>query len=184
VAQAVNNVVFADPGNEEAKSLQADALEQLGYQAENGTWRDFYLSAAKELRDGVSVVAVPSTASPDIVTAMTSEMLLGFLAVRLNGPKAAEKDWTFNLELSGPDESWGLEVANGVLNFTEGLAFGSPTATISCARSAINDVILGKTSFGGQIENGAISIDGDGSAFTEFLELLDDFEFWFNIATP
>lgn len=184
VAQAVNNVVFADPGNSGAKSLQADALEQLGYQSENGTWRDFYLSAAKELRDGVAAVAVPNTASPDFVTAMTSEMLLGFLAVRLNGPRAADKDWTFNLDLGGPDESWGLEVGNGVLNFTEGLRFDEPTATISCERSAIDEVILGRASFSDQIGSGAIVIDGEAAAFTEFLGLLDDFEFWFNIVTP
>ncbi len=53
VAQVVNNLVFADPDNQEARALQADALEQLGYQAESGPWRNFYLSAAKELRDGV-----------------------------------------------------------------------------------------------------------------------------------
>ena len=184
VAQAVNNVVFADPGNMEARKLQADALEQLGYQAENGTWRDFYLTGAKELRDGVAAVAVPSTASLDIVTAMTSKMLLDFLAVRLNGPQAATKAWTFNLELKGAGETWGLEVGNGVLNSTEGLSFDSPTASVSCSRAAINDVILGKVSFAEQIDSGEITIDGDGEAFTEFLGLLDDFEFWFNIVTP
>ena len=63
VAQAVNYVVFADPDNAAARELQADTLEQLGYQAENGTWRNFYLSAARELRDGVVVMPTPSSAS-------------------------------------------------------------------------------------------------------------------------
>jgi alkyl sulfatase BDS1-like metallo-beta-lactamase superfamily hydrolase len=184
VAQAVNNVVFADPDNAEAKQLQADTLEQLGYQAENGTWRDFYLSGAKELRDGVTAVATPSTVSPDMVTAMTTKMLLAYLAVRLNGPKAADKSWTFNLEVTGPDEMFGLEVGNGVLNFTENLGFASPTATISCARSALDAVLLGQATFADQIHSGAITVDGDQNAFTEFLGLLDDFEFWFNIVTP
>lgn len=184
VAQAVNNVVFAEPDNTEARNLQADALEQLGYQAENGTWRNFYLSAAKELRDGVVVTATPSTASPDFVTALTTDMLLGFLAVRLNGPKAADKEWTFNLELSGPDETYGLEVGNGVLNYTRDHVFDPPTASISCARSAIDDVILGRATFTDQLDNGSITVDGDGGAFTEFLGLLDEFEFWFNIVTP
>jgi alkyl sulfatase BDS1-like metallo-beta-lactamase superfamily hydrolase len=184
VAQVVNNVVFADPENAAAKELQAAALEQLGYQAENGTWRDFYLSAAKELREGVAAVQVPNTASPDIVTAMTAEMLLGFLAVRLNGPQAADKDWTFALNLTDPKETWGLEVSNGVLNFTEGLSFDSPTASISCSRSAIDTVILGQATFSDQIDDGAIDVEGVAEAFTEFLGLLDDFEFWFNIVTP
>lgn len=184
VAQAVNNVVFADPDNEEAKHLQADALEQLGYQAENGTWRDFYLSGAKELRDGVTVAPTPNTVSADTVTAMATDMLLGYLGVRLNGPKAALKEWTFNLNLTGPEEEFGLEVENGVLNYTKGMTFDSPTATVKCARSAIDTVLLGEATFAGQMESGAIAVEGDRSAFTEFLGLLDEFEFWFNIVTP
>lgn len=184
VAQVVNNVVFADPENAEAKELQAEVLEQLGYQAENGTWRDFYLSAAKELRDGVVSVAAPDTAGPDIITAMTTEMLLGFLAVRLNGPKAAEKAWTFTLDLRDPDETFGLEVGNGVLNFTEGNTVEVPTATISCTRAAIDEVISGPTGFDELVASGTITIEGDASAFVEFLSLLDDFDFWFDIVTP
>ncbi len=34
VAQVMSQVVFADPDNAEARNLEADALEQLGYQAE------------------------------------------------------------------------------------------------------------------------------------------------------
>jgi len=184
VAQTVNHVVFADPTNSDARNLQADALEQLGYQSENGTWRDFYLSAAKELRDGVSAVATPNTASPDFVTSLTTEMLLGFLGVRLNGPKAAELAYEFNLVLTDPDEIFGLEVGNGVLNFTRGLSFHEPTATITCARSAIDSVILGQTSMAEQIESGVVAVEGSEEAFTGFLDLLDDFEFWFDIVTP
>jgi alkyl sulfatase BDS1-like metallo-beta-lactamase superfamily hydrolase len=40
VAQVVNHVVFAEPDNMEARALQADALEQLGYQAESAPWRN------------------------------------------------------------------------------------------------------------------------------------------------
>ena len=66
VAEVVNHVVFADPDNQAARDLQADALEQLGYQAESGPWRNFYLTAAQELRHGVRQLPTPSTASPDI----------------------------------------------------------------------------------------------------------------------
>ncbi len=50
VAQVVNHVVFAEPGHAAARELLADTYEQLGYGAENGTWRNFYLSGATELR--------------------------------------------------------------------------------------------------------------------------------------
>ena len=100
VAQAVNYVVFADPDNVAARELQADTLEQLGYQAENGTWRNFYLSAARELRDGVVVMPTPSSASADAVKAMSVEMFLQYLAVRLNGPKAADRAYVFDLRFT------------------------------------------------------------------------------------
>src|SRR5262245_30906923 len=90
VAQVVNHVVFADPGNRAARELQADALEQLGYQAEAGPWRNFYLTGAKELREGVQKRPTPNTASPDTVRAMTLEMFFDYLSVRLNREKAAK----------------------------------------------------------------------------------------------
>ena len=184
VAQAVNHVVFADPNNVEARNLQADALEQLGYQAENGTWRDFYLSGVKELRDGVAKVATPDTSSPDVISAMTTEMLLDYLAVRLNGPHAADRVYTFDFVLSDQGERYVLEIENGVLNYTKDQKSDAPTAVLTAARSAIDAVIMGQASLAEQVDTGSIAIDGDDGAFTDFLGLLDDFELWFNIVTP
>jgi alkyl sulfatase BDS1-like metallo-beta-lactamase superfamily hydrolase len=80
--------------------------------------------------------------------------------------------------------SWGLEVANVVLNGTPYAPFESPTATDTGARSAIDDVTLGRATFSDQVASGAIAIDGSTDAFVDFLGLLDTFDFWFNIATP
>ena len=55
VAEITNALVFADPENLQARYLCADALEQLGYQAESGAWRNAYLVAAFELRNGTSL---------------------------------------------------------------------------------------------------------------------------------
>ena len=52
VAEVVNHVVFAEPDNAAALELQAAALEQLGLGAENATWRNFFLTGARELREG------------------------------------------------------------------------------------------------------------------------------------
>ena len=93
-------MVFADPGNAPARELRADTLEQLGYQAQNGTWCNFCLSAAKELRDGVVAMATPATVSPDMVRAMSVEMFLQYLAVRLDGPKAADLAYAFDLHFT------------------------------------------------------------------------------------
>ncbi|MCU0482776.1 MAG: MBL fold metallo-hydrolase [Chloroflexi bacterium] len=184
VAQAVNYVVFADPGNVAARELQADTLEQLGYQAENGTWRNFYLSAAKELRDGVVVMPTPSTATPDPVRAMSVEMFLQYLAVRLNGPKAAGRVWAFDLQLRDVGERYLLEVENGVLNFTRDAAVEAPTATLTLERSAVDRLALGQATFAELVADGSIGVEGDTAALVDFFGLLDTFEFWFDIVTP
>jgi len=184
VAQVLNHLIFAEPGNEAAKSLQADTLEQLGYQAENGTWRDFYLSGAKELREGVKVMPTPVTASPDTVAAMTMDMFLDYLGILLIGPKAAPKTYRFNLVMSDANETYGLEVENGALNHTKGLTLDDPTATITLARATINEMIFGETTMEKAVSQGDVKIDGNADAFTEFLGLLDTFNFWYNVVTP
>ena len=91
VVEIVNHLVFADPENDDARSLQADALEQLGYRAESGQWRNFYLTAAQELRGGVNRQLSVRTLSPDMLASITIDDLMDYLAVRLNGPLAADE---------------------------------------------------------------------------------------------
>ena len=79
--QVVNHVVLADPTNQHARNFLADTLEQLGYQAEGGVWRNFYLAGAKELRDGVQKAATPATSSPDIVCSMPMDLFLPTVTV-------------------------------------------------------------------------------------------------------
>ena len=88
--------MFADPNNQAARNLEADALEQLGYQAESGPWRNFYLTGAQELRNGVVKGPTPNTASGDTVRAMTPEMFFDYLAVHINGQKAADAKAVLN----------------------------------------------------------------------------------------
>ncbi len=108
VAQVVNHVVFADPSNEAARDLQADALEQMGYQAESGPWRNFYLSGAKELREGVKELGTPSTASPDTIRAMDLDLLFDYAAMRLNGPKAEGKSMKLNWNFTDTSQKYVL----------------------------------------------------------------------------
>lgn len=92
-----SKVVFADPDNQAARELEADALEQLGYQAESGPWRNFYRTGAKE-RGGVKQLATPNTASPDTVRAMSLDMFFDYLAVRLNSEKAGNAHAMLNFD--------------------------------------------------------------------------------------
>ena len=183
VAEVVNHVVFADPDNEAARELQADALEQLGYQAESGPWRNFYLSAAKELREGVRELPTPDTASPDSVRAMSTVLFLDYLAVRLNGTKAGDRAMTLGLTLPDIGEAWTLMVRNGALSHRTGDA-DEADARVTIARADLDDVILGVAPLADQVADGRAKIEGDEQALHDFVGLLDEFEFWFNIVTP
>jgi alkyl sulfatase BDS1-like metallo-beta-lactamase superfamily hydrolase len=184
VAEVVNHLVFAEPDNEEARALQADALEQLGYQAESGPWRNFYLSGARELREGVVDLGAPKTFSPDVVRAMPLDMFLDLLAVRLNGPRAADTRIAINVNFTDTGEQYRVVVENGVLNYAKGKQSPDPDATLTLSRTALDDVVLGAATMADKLAAGEATIDGNREKLAEFLSLLDTFEFWFNIVTP
>jgi len=184
VAEVVNHLVFADPDNQQARHLQADALEQLGYQAESGQWRNFYLTAASELRNGVVRTNATRTARADMINALSLSELFDYVAVRLNGPKAAGKRVTLNFSFTDSNTTYVAKLANGVLNHKVGNASPDAVATIVLSRPAFLAMMLGGVPVESLKANGMIEVDGDEDALPEFLGLLDEFEFWFNIVTP
>jgi alkyl sulfatase BDS1-like metallo-beta-lactamase superfamily hydrolase len=183
VAEVVNHAVFADAENVAAKQLLADAYEQLGYQAESGPWRNFYLTGAAELRHGVTRLPVPNTASPDTVRAMPVEMFLDYLGVRLNADRAAGKTVDFNLELTDIGEKYTLGVENSALHYSKGRTLTQADASVSLTRAALNDVMLGTVTMEKQIVDGKAKLSGDPKKLAEFVSWLDKFDFWFNIVT-
>lgn len=184
VAQVVNHLVFADPDNKDARALQADALEQLGYQAESGPWRNFYLSGAKELRDGVMDLPAPQSGTPDVIRATPLDMFFDLLAVRLVGPKAERKVSTLNTIFTDINEQYLLTVENGVLNYTKGKQADQADVTLTTTRTALNQVVLGGAKLTDKLATGEANIAGSQEKLVEFLSLMDTFEFWFNIVTP
>jgi alkyl sulfatase BDS1-like metallo-beta-lactamase superfamily hydrolase len=184
VAEVVNHVVFADPGNAEARQLQADALEQMGYQSESGPWRNFYLTGAKELREGVVKLPAPSTASPDSVRAMSLDLFFNYLGVRLNGPKASGTRITLNLEFTDTGERAVLELANGALNHLLGHTAEEVDAKVTLTRSALDRIIVGEVTLADEVSSGEITVEPDTAPLEQLVSLFDTFEFWFPIIEP
>jgi alkyl sulfatase BDS1-like metallo-beta-lactamase superfamily hydrolase len=183
VAEVVNHVVFAEPDNEAAKALQADALEQLGYQSESGPWRNFYLSGASELRNGVFDLPAPSSSSADNVSAMTTQLFWDYLAMRLNGAEAGDRRITLVCELPDIEELWTLMLRHGTLSHRAG-AESEADATVTIDRADLDRVILKAATLEELLGDGTARIEGDPAALHDLLGLLDDFDFWFNIVTP
>ncbi|HEU4392696.1 MAG TPA: alkyl sulfatase dimerization domain-containing protein [Solirubrobacterales bacterium] len=183
VAEVVNHVVFAEPENLEARELQADALEQLGYGAENATWRNFFLMGAKELREETS--GTPTDPAPaDVLAQLSVEQILAAMAIRLDGPRAWDVRLTINWQVTDPDEQHLLELENGVLNHRADRHDPAADATLVIERQALNEM-LGKTADLAELaQSGRLRIEGDGAKLGELLGLLDEPDPGFAIVTP
>lgn len=184
VAMVVNHVIFADPNNKEARDLQADALEQLGYQAEDPTWRNEYLMGAYELRNGVPDIPGTQSVSPDTIRAMTIEMLLDYMGMRIDGPKADGKNIKLNWVLPDTNQKYALELENSVLIYTSGKQLTGADATLTLPRASMDKIMLGETTLAKEIESGNAKVEGSQEKLNELLGLIVSFPPLFNIVTP
>ncbi|MFP3647737.1 alkyl/aryl-sulfatase [Paraburkholderia sp. SIMBA_054] len=184
VAEVVNHVVFSNPQNTAAKQLLADAYEQLGYQSESAPWRNFYLTGAMELRDGIKKVPAPAPASPDTIRAMPLEMFLDYQGIRLNGDRAAGKTVLLNLTLTDTRENYVVGVENSAIHYSKGKTANNADASITMTRADLNNVMLGTTSMQKLVMSGGAKVDGNSQKLGEFISWLDNFDFYFNIVTP
>jgi alkyl sulfatase BDS1-like metallo-beta-lactamase superfamily hydrolase len=181
VVQVVNHVVFAEPGNAAAKELQARALERLGYGAENATWRNFFLTGAKELREG-SLGTPTTTGGSEIIAQLSLEQLFDSLAIRIDGPRA----WGARIALNWvvDDEAYVTTLENGVLRSLADAHDDDADASITVGRAALNRVLSGRASPADLIAAGDLTIEGDAGRLTSLLGLLDRPDPSFAIVTP
>jgi alkyl sulfatase BDS1-like metallo-beta-lactamase superfamily hydrolase len=185
VAEMMKHLVFAEPGNDQARWLEADALEQLGYQAESGPWRNFYLTGAQELRQGeLEIDAIASTNSPDVLAAMDSSMIFDFLAVSLDGEKAAEVEITLDLEFTDRSERWLLEISRGVLRYHPTRRVEAPTLSMRISRADFMAVLSGTKKMPKLLAKGDAELDGGVLGLAKFGRLFDRFSPNFEIVTP
>ena len=183
VASVMSKVVFADPSNKDARALGADALEQLGYQSEAGTWRNAYLLGALELRNGVAEQP-PSTANADLLKGVSIDLAFDFLGVRLNAPKAEGKKITINWTFTDLNETYVLNLENSALTHTSGKLSGNADASVALTRAALDAITLKQRTFLGSVLTGDVSVSGNPLKLRELFGLLDEFSPGFEIVEP
>ncbi|WP_194925946.1 alkyl/aryl-sulfatase [Catenulispora pinisilvae] len=181
-AQILHTLVFAQPDNQAARDLQADAYEQMGYQAEGPQWRGIFLTAARELREGVLPAAFV-TASEDSILAMPVDILFDFAAVHLIGDQAADADLRIDFAFTDLDQSWTMRVRRGVLNARRGTS-PDPQLTVTGPKAALVAALLKPSSAGQLAQAGKIRLDGDDSALQTLAGLYDEFDPDFAMVTP
>ncbi len=180
----MSQVVFADPDNRAARELGADALEQLGYQAESATWRNSYLQGARELRVGTTAPTAPTRAGADIVRALSLDLFFDFLGVRLNGEKAEGKSAVVNWEFPDTGERYALTLQNCALTYLAGRHAPAPDCTVTLDRTTLNRTILRELALPDALAQGLVKITGNGAKVAELFGLLDDFSMGFEVIEP
>ncbi|MDH3604801.1 MAG: MBL fold metallo-hydrolase, partial [Candidatus Tectomicrobia bacterium] len=184
VAEIMTEVIFANPANQEARGLAADAMEQLGYQAESATWRNAYLQGAHELRQGLPQTLMRAPVSPDVINALTAPLFFDYLAVRLNGPKAEGKHMVINWMFPDVSERYMLNLENCALTYLADHTAADAQVTVTLDRPALSQLVLRQQTLDDAMDRGAITIEGDVSKLRELFELIDDFLFLFDILEP
>ncbi|MCX4986599.1 alkyl/aryl-sulfatase [Streptomyces sp. NBC_00572] len=177
-ATVLNHLVFADPENAEAKTALAGVYDALGHGAENATWRNFYLTGAKELRDGPSSDIV-DLSNPEMFMALTVPMLVDSIAIRVDGPRAWDEDITIDLVLIDENARHRLTLHNGAL--THRTVEGEPRTpaglTLTLTKARLLGVLAGKGVDG-------VVVDGDPELLARLFSYVAKPDPSFPIVTP
>ncbi len=144
VAEITNTIVFADPENMAARLLCADALEQLGYQSESGTWRNAYLSGAMELRGGNSDSdANRAKNSGDLIKNMTTSMLLDYMGIVMDKQAMSDENFAFNITVIDTNESYLVRIQGGVLLKFAGGYDENAKVSITSTKLGLSSILAG-----------------------------------------
>lgn len=179
-ATLLQHAVFAEPEHEGAKKELAQVYDRLGHGAENGTWRNFFLVGAQELRMGPRPTPV-STSSREMLGALTLDMIVDSLAVRIDGLRAAQSDFTMDWELTDEDRVHRLTLSHGALTHRTPTADAPAPGTADLTLTMTKAQLLTAVS-GGGFEG--ITMKGDESLLQTFVDLLDTPDPQFPIVTP
>jgi alkyl sulfatase BDS1-like metallo-beta-lactamase superfamily hydrolase len=170
--EILNKLVFAQPGNQAAKNLLADAFEQLGYQKESPTLRNIFLQGAYELPNGLPGGTPQRSSGPDMIRAMSTENWLDFVGISADPRKAEGMRFTINLVTPDNGEKYLVEMSNATLTNIKGFQASKPDLTITLNRSDLNLVMMGASSFDDLIAAGKAKFEGDRRPFDQLKSIL------------
>ena len=180
--EILDKLVWAEPNNQEAKDLLADVWEQIGYQQENPGLRNSFLAGAFELRSGIPEGKSPKSSGPDMIGAMSTELFLDFVGIRMDSKKAESlEDFAINLNLPDSGERFAIELSNATLTNVEGFLNEEPDLTITINRSDLENIMMGQKSFAASIEDGTAQAEGNVDILAQLAETLVTFEIGFEI---
>jgi alkyl sulfatase BDS1-like metallo-beta-lactamase superfamily hydrolase len=179
--EILNKLVQAEPDNGPAKDMLADCFEQIGYQQENPGLRNSFLAAAYELRTGIPQGTAVDSSSPDVIRAMSTELFLNFLAIRMDPRRAEGLELKMNLVTPDNDERFVVELSNATLTNIQGHTADDADLTLTVNRSDLERVMGGETTFEALLSDGRASFEGDIGILGQLAALMVEFDPRFEI---
>ncbi|WP_456294807.1 MBL fold metallo-hydrolase [Vibrio sp. AK197] len=171
--QLLNNIVSYNKNNKEANYLMADAFEQLGYQAESSLKRNWYLTAALELRTDELLPQPVNSAGPDVLKALPSKLVMDMLGTKVVPQKSVDYGrLAFIFDLNG--EKFGVEVEDGVMNVAKDYQPKDAKGTVATDNVTLFSILGGKASVPDAQKAGTVKTSGDNKVFEDFLSMLDN----------
>jgi alkyl sulfatase BDS1-like metallo-beta-lactamase superfamily hydrolase len=178
-ATLLDHAIFTDSEHAAARTLYSDTLEQLGYGAENATWRNFFLSGATELRDGNFGTAT-STTSMSMLEQLTPEQIFDSLAIRIDGPRSWDLDLAMDITLGELDANYRLTLRNGVLVYRSVAADPRSAGVTVKVDTKIRLIMVAM----GDFASAGLELAGDQGVLESLVAVLDQPDPSFNIVTP
>lgn len=183
-AELLNQAVFGDPSSKHAKELLAKTYEQMGYMAEAATWRNSYLTAAQELRNGPPTKGASKAMLMEMLLQTPIERFLEAMAAGLNGPDAEGKNLKVNLVLTDLKETYVLWIENAVLHFRSGDAAPDANATLTLTKDIFVKMIAGTAGVKDTLLSDDLKVTGSTIDLVRFFGLIDKAPGTFAIVTP
>ena len=183
VAQIMSQVLFGEPTHQGARALLADSFEQLAYLTESANWRNAYVTGAMELRHGLPNVPARTPISPDTIKALKTPQFFDYLAVRVNGEKAAGLRFAINWHFPDTGEQHILNLDNATLTHRPGHSATARTS-LTLDRTTLNQFIQRTLTFPDGIASGQIKLTGDPQPLADLMNSLDEFQRMFHLAEP
>jgi alkyl sulfatase BDS1-like metallo-beta-lactamase superfamily hydrolase len=181
-AEVGKHLVFADATDDQARAVLADALEQLGFGAENGTWRNAYLAGAAELRTGN--FGTPATTSPDIAYSLSVSQVFDSIAVRIDGPRSWDEHIVTVWTITDDDTTYVVELRNGVLHHRTVTEPPVGATRFTLSRRALIALVIGELDMATALADGTVEVDGDPGAMASLVGLLAPVDPDFDIVSP
>jgi alkyl sulfatase BDS1-like metallo-beta-lactamase superfamily hydrolase len=183
VAQVMSHVVFADPGNKDARALAADAFEQMGYLAESATWRNAYLLGAQELRSGPPARR-RARMNPDMLHAMPLDSVFDVLSTQVNGARAQATRIVVNWRFTDTGHRLASTLEDGALTYVVGKEARDSDVSVTLTRAAFEAILLGDQTLATTLQQGMVATTGNAGKLTELMSLLDEFDASFPVIEP